>query len=86
MGKLRWLVYQVKLIMLAFYPLMLNMAKKSRTTVEALELRGYRYASQNAKVKSMRLSSLHLGRTDAAFLAVSVLWTAAAFAIPGLLA
>lgn len=86
MGKLRWLVYQVKLIMLAFYPLMLNMAKKSRTTVEALELRGYRYASQNAKVKSMRLSSLRLGRTDAAFLAVSVLWTAAAFAIPGLLA
>ena len=83
-GKLRWLIYQVKIIMLAFYPLMLNMAKKSRTTVEALELRGYRYASQNKKVKRMRLSSLRLGRADGVFLAVSVAWTAAAFLLPGM--
>ena len=83
-GKVRWLIYQVKIIMLAFYPLMLNMAKKSRTTVEALELRGYRYASQNKKVKRMRLSSLRLGRADGVFLAVSVAWTAAAFLLPGM--
>lgn len=83
-GKIRWLIYQVKIIMLAFYPLMLNMAKKSRTTVEALELRGYRYASQNKKVKRMRLSSLRLGRADGVFLAVSVAWTAAAFLLPGM--
>ena len=85
-GKIRWLIYQVKIIMLAFYPLMLNMAKKSRTTVEALELRGYRYASQNKKVKRMRLSSLRLGRADVVFLAVSVVWTAAAFLLPGMFA
>ena len=85
-GKIRWLIYQVKIIMLAFYPLMLNMAKKSRTTVEALELRGYRYASQNKKVKRMRLSSLRLGRADGVFLAVSVAWTAAAFLLPGMFA
>lgn len=85
-GKVRWLIYQVKIIMLAFYPLMLNMAKKSRTTVEALELRGYRYASQNKKVKRMRLSSLRLGRADGVFLAVSVAWTAAAFLLPGMFA
>ena len=85
-GKIRWLIYQVKIIMLAFYPLMLNMAKKSRTTVEALELRGYRYASQNKKVKRMRLSSLRLGRADGIFLAVSVAWTAAAFLLPGMFA
>ena len=85
-GKIRWLIYQVKIIMLAFYPLMLNMAKKSRTTVEALELRGYRYASQNKKVKRMRLSSLRLGRADGVFLAVSVVWTAAAFLLPGMFA
>ena len=85
-GKVRCLIYQVKIIMLAFYPLMLNMAKKTRTTVEALELRGYRYASQNKKVKRMRLSSLRLGRADGVFLAVSVAWTAAAFRLPGMFA
>ena len=37
-GKVKYLIYQVKIIMLAFYPLMLNTAKRSRTTVEALEL------------------------------------------------
>ena len=53
---------------------------------EALELRGYRYASQNKKVKRMRLSSLRLGRADGVFLAVSVVWTAAAFLLPGMFA
>ena len=72
--------------MLAFYPLMLNMAKKSRTTVEALELRGYRYASQNGRVKRMRLASLRLGRADILFLAVSVVWMTGAFLLPGLFA
>ena len=37
-GKVRYLIYQVKIIMESFYPLMLNTAKRSRTTVEALEL------------------------------------------------
>ncbi len=32
-GKIRYLIYQVKVIMHAFYPLMLNTAKRSRTTV-----------------------------------------------------
>ena len=35
-GKVRYLIYQVKIIMQSFYPLMLNTAKRSRTTVEAL--------------------------------------------------
>ena len=50
-GKVRYLIYQVKIIMQSFYPLMLNTAKRSRTTVEALELRGYRYAGVNKSVK-----------------------------------
>ena len=39
------------MIIQAFYPLMLNTAKRSRTTVEALELRGYRHSIQNPEVK-----------------------------------
>ena len=38
-GKVKYLAYQVKTIMHAFYPLMLNTAKRSRTTVEALEIK-----------------------------------------------
>ena len=76
-GKVRWFVYQVKVIMMAFYPLMLNTAKRSRTTVEALELKGYRYASQNMAVKRIRLASLRLGNRDIWFVGISAAWMAA---------
>lgn len=85
MGKLRWLVYQVKTIVQSFYPLMLNMAKRSRTTVEALELKGYRYASTNAAVLKIKLSTLGLGRGDAVFIIVSVAWAVCSFALPHVL-
>lgn len=81
-GKVRWLVYQVKTIVQSFYPLMLNMAKRSRTTVEALELKGYRYASSNTAVLKIKLSSLAIGRNDLAFAGVSALWAACCFALP----
>ena len=84
MGKLRWLVYQVKTIVQSFYPLMLNMAKRSRTTVEALELKGYRYASSNMTVLKIKLSSLAIGRNDLIFAAVSIAWAALCFALPAL--
>ncbi len=76
MGKIRYLCYQVKVIMHAFYPLMLNTAKRSRTTVEALEIKGYRYAAVNKEVKKMKLSSLKITYNDLLFLALSVLWIA----------
>lgn len=50
-GKIRYLAYQIKIIIHAFYPLMLNTAKRSRTTVEVLEIKGYRYAAINKDVK-----------------------------------
>ena len=78
MGKVRYLIYQVKVIMHAFYPLMLNTAKRSRTTVEALELRGYRYAASSKAVKKIKLASLKVTYNDLLFLAVSFLWMTAA--------
>lgn len=84
-GKLRWLVYQVKTIIQSFYPLMLNMAKRSRTTVEALELKGYRYASTNLAVLKIKLSSLAIGKNDLVFIGASVVWAALAFAAPHIL-
>ena len=76
MGKVRYLIYQVKVIMHAFYPLMLNTAKRSRTTVEALELRGYRYAASSKAVKKLRLAALKVTCNDLLFLALSALWMA----------
>ena len=58
----------------AFYPLMLNTAKRSRTTVEALEMRGYRYAVTNKEVRKMKLSALKITYDDLLFLAISFLW------------
>ncbi|HIV50906.1 MAG TPA: energy-coupling factor transporter transmembrane protein EcfT [Candidatus Faecalibacterium intestinipullorum] len=76
MGKVRYLVYQIRIIMESFYPLMLNTAKRSRTTVEALELRGYRYAAANKSVKKIKLAALKVSYNDLLFLAVSFLWVA----------
>ena len=84
-GKVRYLIYQVKIIMQSFYPLMLNTAKRSRTTVEALELRGYRYAAVNKEVKKLKLSSLKVGYNDLMFLAVSLLFVAVSLLISTLI-
>ncbi|MFQ9510045.1 MAG: energy-coupling factor transporter transmembrane component T family protein [Lachnospiraceae bacterium] len=73
-GKIKYLIYQIKIIIQAFYPLMLNTAKRSRTTVEALEIKGYRYAAVSKEVRKMRLSSLKINYDDLLFVAVSFLW------------
>ncbi len=80
-GKFRYLIYQVKIIMFSFLPLMLNIAKRSRTTVEALELRGYRYANQNKIIKKMKLRQLGMGTVDVYFAIVSIIWLWGCFLI-----
>lgn len=80
-GKVKYLVYQVKIIILSFYPLMLNTAKCSRTTVEALELKGYRYGVQNPKVKKMKLAMLRFTSRDIIFACISVVYVVASIYI-----
>lgn len=53
---------------------MLNTAKRSRTTVEALELKGYRYAAVNKEVRKIKLSTLKMEYRDLLFLSLSFLW------------
>ena len=76
-GKVQYLIYQVKMIMQSFYPLMLNVAKRSRTTVEALEIRGYRNAATSKKVRKLKLADLQFTYDDALFIALSILWITA---------
>lgn len=75
-GKIKYLCYQLQVIMHSFYPLMLNTAKRSRTTVEALEIKGYRYAAVNKEVKKIKLSNMKVRYDDLLFLAISFLWIA----------
>ena len=82
---MRYLIYQVKIIMQAFYPLMLNTAKRSRTTVEALEIRGYRNAAANKAVKRMKLATLKVSTNDLLFLAISLLWISLAILLSTLI-
>lgn len=84
-GKVKYLAYQVRMIMESFYPLMLNTAKRARTTVEALELRGYRYAAADPAVRRMKLASLKVTCNDLLFLAVSALWVAGSVLVSTLL-
>ena len=83
-GKIRYLFYQIRMIIQSFYPLMLNTAKRSRTTVEALELKGYRYSVKNPEVRRMKLSMLKVTRSDILFIAVSAVWVGISAGISGL--
>lgn len=84
-GKVRYLAYQIRMIIQAFYPLMLNTAKRSRTTVEALEIRGYRYSIQNPEVKKMKLSMLKVTQGDIIFVCLSVAWVCASLGAAAIL-
>lgn len=73
-GKLKYFIYQINIVMQAFYPLILNTAKRSRTTIEVLEIKGYRYASVNKQVKKIKLSGMKITNDDLLMLAISFLW------------
>lgn len=64
-----WAVMAVK----CFYPLMLNTAKSVRTTVEALEARGFTYAAENPAGRRIRLGYLQVRARDVLVLLATVL-------------
>ncbi|MBB3111807.1 energy-coupling factor transport system permease protein [Paenibacillus phyllosphaerae] len=79
--KWRYLVYMGKITVIAFYPLILNTAKRTRTTVEALEVKGFTYAMTSSQAKKLKLAYLRIERHDYLFIAVSVLFVAALFTL-----
>ncbi|WP_018751832.1 energy-coupling factor transporter transmembrane component T family protein [Paenibacillus sanguinis] len=72
-------VHYLKLLVYAFFPLMLATAKRSRTTVEALETRGFSYGMRNPAAKKLKLAHLKWQRHDFAFLGGSALYIAVLF-------
>jgi energy-coupling factor transport system permease protein len=80
-GKIKYIIYQIKIIILSFYPLILNAAKRSRTTVEALELKGYNYSLKNNSIKKLKLEKLKFTKLDITFAIVSIIYLCIIFTI-----
>lgn len=78
-GLLGWrsIVYLGKTAVLTFYPLMLNTAKRTRTTVEALEVKGFTYALASPDAKRLKLAYMRVKPADFAFLGISLLYLVA---------
>ncbi|MBA9086554.1 energy-coupling factor transport system permease protein [Fontibacillus solani] len=75
-GILYWrsIAYFLKIAVLSFYPLILSIAKRTRTTVEALEAKGFSYAYQSPEVKKNKLSYMKFTIRDGLFITVSALY------------
>lgn len=75
-GFLYWnyIFYIGKIMINAFYPLIFNSAKRTRTTVEALELKGFSYALEQEESKKLKLSYLKIRAKDMIFLLFSLIY------------
>ncbi|MDO5495736.1 MAG: energy-coupling factor transporter transmembrane component T [bacterium] len=73
-GFLGWrsVVHWARMAILSFYPIFLNTAKNVRTTVEALETRGFTYAVKDGRGRQIRLAYLRIGALDWAVIAGTV--------------
>ncbi|MNI67495.1 Cobalt transport protein [compost metagenome] len=82
-GILYWrsITYFLKIAVLSFYPLILSIAKRTRTTVEALEAKGFSYAYQSPEVKKIKLSYMRFTIRDAVFLVVSAMYICLIYAL-----
>ncbi len=70
---LNFVVYYIKILMKAFYPMILNTAKRIRSTVEALETKGFTESVENPKAKKLKLAYMKIGKSDFKFIVVSTI-------------
>lgn len=75
----RYLYYWGKMAILSFYPIFLNIAKNVRTTVEALETRGFTFGQDHGSGRKIRLSYLKIDALDIAVMAGTILLIIASF-------
>lgn len=68
-GRLRWrhYCYLVRLSIRAFYPMIFDVAKRSRVTVEALETRGFSRSLHDDRSRELQLGELRVQRFDVLF-------------------
>ncbi|MDS0278790.1 energy-coupling factor transporter transmembrane protein EcfT [Halomicroarcula sp. S1AR25-4] len=68
-GRFRWrhYAYILRISMRAFYPMIFNVAKRSRVTVEAMETRGFSHSLHDAASKDLQLADLQIRPLDVGF-------------------
>ncbi|ELZ09275.1 cobalt transport protein [Halovivax asiaticus JCM 14624] len=73
-GRFRWrhYLYLLKLSMRAFYPMIFNVAKRSRVTVEAMETRGFSHSLNDAASTELQLADLQVRPVDIGFVGGSL--------------
>lgn len=82
-GLLGWrhIAHWATIAVRAFYPIFLNTAKSVRTTVEALEARGFTFATIDPRGRAIRIGALRIGVLDVVVLAATAVLVAACFAV-----
>ncbi|WP_396612773.1 energy-coupling factor transporter transmembrane component T family protein [Haloferax sp. S1W] len=91
-GLLRWRhwLHLLKIGVRAFYPLIFDVAKRSRVTVEAMETRGFSQSLGNPDSRRLRLATLGTSAHDWSFIGLSVVflvflfWLRATTFFPGI--
>lgn len=73
LGGLNVVMYYIKILMKAFYPMILNTAKRVRNTVETLETKGFTESMNNKKVKKLKLSYMKITKNDYIFIILATL-------------
>ena len=75
-GLLYWrkIMYFLIVFIRSFYPLILNTAKRSRTTVEALEVKGFTYGANNREMVRLKTGYLKLTYIDYSFIMITILY------------
>ncbi|ERH06363.1 MAG: ABC-type cobalt transport system, permease component CbiQ related transporter [Halonotius sp. J07HN4] len=63
----RYLLYLLKLSIKAFYPLIFNVAKRSRVTVEAMETKGFSQSLGDPKSRELRTDEMMIRLRDVSF-------------------
>jgi energy-coupling factor transport system permease protein len=82
-GLLRWRYYYylLKLSVKAFYPLIFNVAKRARVTVEAMETRGFSRSLGDPESRALRTEGMLIRTRDVSFVFGSLLFVAAVWAL-----
>ncbi|WP_428910044.1 energy-coupling factor transporter transmembrane component T family protein [Niallia sp. Krafla_26] len=70
----RKITYFLIVFIRSFYPLILNTAKRSRTTVEALEVKGFTYGASNKDMVKLKTGYLKLSYMDYSFILITIFY------------
>jgi energy-coupling factor transport system permease protein len=75
--KWRYFYYLLKLSVKAFYPLIFNVAKRARVTVEAMETKGFARSLDDPDSRALRTDEMMIRPRDVTFVFGSLLFSAA---------